>query len=567
MKVTFHAMSALLLAVGLLMAPAPAPAQDAEDPGALSADDPLVQDARAYAATFEVDLEEALLRLLLQPAIGRLQAALASGERASFAGLWVEHEPSYRIIVQFTEGGGASVQGLLQSDELYELYPYVDVHTAALSLEALAAIQRDAHAAARAQGLLAESSINVQENRVDLYTTEPDFLAAALAVADAVRAETFAPPLLDHVAILEVEQLSSPVRYIHGGRPLSTCTSGFAVQNGSGTRGVLTAGHCGSSQSFNLRSLPFQSERFSGSYDVQWHTAPGLHVVNRVWDGLTDTSTPYYRFITATKPRSQQVIGEAVCKYGMTTGYTCGTIKSTTFAPSYVPSVSPTFIIVTSSTTDQSEPGDSGSPWFYGSTAFGIMSGHFTTNYDAIYMAIDYSSVLGVSVLTTTPTLNLGRFTYRSMGDNITAYTEINANDYQCGLAGMAALDGDIQEHDAGNIIQAYLTTASSHYNFRADFRTHNNSETWDFDLLCLKKSVYSVSRFVYNSLGDNVTYNTNLSTTTYECGVGGLAALDGDIEEHNDGDIIQAYMYRSGGKWWLRADFRTPSGGRQPVT
>lgn len=34
-----------------------------------------------------------------------------------------------------------------------------------------------------------------------------------------------------------------------GGLPLSTCTSGFAVRNSAGTRGILTAGHCGNSQS------------------------------------------------------------------------------------------------------------------------------------------------------------------------------------------------------------------------------------------------------------------------------------------------------------------------------
>ena len=214
--------------------------------------------------------------------------------------------------------------------------------------------------------------------------------------------------------------------------------------------------------------------------------------------------------------------------------------------------------MVTSATQDQSEPGDSGGPWYSGSTAYGIMSGHFPGNFDAIYMAIDYSSALGVSVLTSTPTLNLARFTFRDMGENTNAYTEINSSDYECGLAGVAARDGDVQESGGGTIIQSYLATSNSHFNFLADFRTHNDSESWDFDLLCLKKSVYSVSRFSYNDLGNNFNYNTGLSTSTYECGIGGMAALDGDIEENSSGDIIETYMYPSGGSWWIRGNFRS---------
>ncbi len=553
MKAPLRVLGLSLLSLGILSAAGAALAQD-DDP----LEHPLVQDATLYAARYDVELEEAVLRLELQPVIGKLQEKLARRERATFAGLFIQHEPSYLIVVQFTEGGGASLEKLLQRDEFYELYAYVEVRPAALSLEALAAVQADAHRTARARRVPIESSINVPENRVDLFTTEPNFLAAALEAVDAVRLKSKAAPLLDNVTIVNVERLSGPSRYVNAGRPLSTCTSGFAVQNAGGTRGVLTSGHCGSSQAFNQRNLPFQSELFTGSYDVQWHTAPDLHVVNRTWDGLFDTTTPYYRFITATRPRSQQVIGETVCKFGMTTGYTCGTISSTTFAPSYVPNAAATFVIVSSSTQDQSAPGDSGGPWFSGSTAYGVNSGEFTTNFNAIYMPIDYATGIGVSVLTTTPTLNLGRFTYRAMGDNITAYTEVNSNDYECGVAGFAALDADIQENNAGDIILTYLTKANSHFNFRGEFRTHNNHESWDFDLLCLKKSVYSVSRFEYKNKGDNVAFNTGLSTSTYECGLGGMAARDGDIQENDTGNILMSYMYRSGGQWWMRGEFRT---------
>jgi hypothetical protein len=547
----------LCVTLGLSISAGPAAGQE-------EVDDPLLPDARQYAATYDVELDEALSRLRRQAVIGRLNAKLAEKEPATFAGLWVQHEPSYLIVVQFAGGGEARLQKLLRNEAFDELYPHVDVRTARRSLKALAAVQAASHQAAKAQGVPVESMINVRENRVDLRTTEVGQLTKSLQDADRMRKGAGALKLLDNVVIIEVDRLSVPVRYVYAGRQITACTSGFAVQDVNGTLGVLTAGHCPDGQAFNLRNLPFQAGQFSGSVDAQWHTAPELHVTNRIWDGLFDTSTPSYRFVTGTRPRSQQAVGEFVCKFGVTTGHNCGTIESTSFLPPSGPGlwVNPaaTFIYVDGDRhgVDLSEPGDSGGPWFSGETAYGVMSGQSSN--DAIYMAIDFISALGVSVLTTTPALNVGRFTFRNMGDNINAYTEINLNDYECGLAGFAARDGDIQEHNTGTILLSHLNSANNHFNFRGEFRTHNNSESWDFDLLCLQRSVYSVLRFSFNSLGDNVTANTGLSTTTYECGIGGMAALDGDINENNTGDPILAYMFRSGGQWWLRGEFRTHS-------
>lgn len=542
--------------LGTLVLALPAAGQDEAE------DHPLLLDAEFYAAEHDVMLDEALRRLELQPTIGRLRAELAETYPARFAGLWVQHEPTWLIVVQLTGRGVPGLEELLRSDAYYELYPHVEVRAVPRSLRALEAVQEAARKAAAARGIEIDSSIDVRENLVSLHTTRFAELVDALGAADQARSQAGQRPLLDDVKIEEVEALAQPARYLNGGHPLSGCTSGFAVQDAYGALGIATAGHCyvlGGEQYFNRRHLPVQSYRYSGSYDVEWHKPSGeLHVTNRIWDGLYDTATPYYRFITTTKPRSQQYIGEYVCKYGVTTGATCGTISSTTVAPSYVPSASATFIRVTSSTTDQSQPGDSGGPWYYGSTAYGIMSGHFTTNLDAIYMAIDYVAGVGVSVLTSTPSLPLARFTYKDMGNAVNAYTEINANQYECGLAGIAAIDGDIDEGDAGDIITGYLNTASGHFNYVTNFRSHGDHESWDFDLLCLQKSQYSLLRYRYSSLGNNPTFNTGLSTTTYECGIGGMAALNGDIEEHDAGDIIQTWMYRSAGQWWLRADFRT---------
>lgn len=148
----------------------------------------------------------------------------------------------------------------------------------------------------------------------------------------------------------------------------------------------MTAGHCQNTLSYNGQNLPFVSESWGGSYDVQWHNTPGFTVRNWAWDGS------WNRIINGQRHRDNQFIGDFVCKYGKTTGGGCGTITSKTF--------NGTYIRVHSNTVDLAEPGDSGGPWFSGSTAFGIMTGDIEPGNDAYYMAINYMSTLGILVLT-----------------------------------------------------------------------------------------------------------------------------------------------------------------------
>ena len=183
-----------------------------------------------------------------------------------------------------------------------------------------------------------------------------------------------------------------PEALFHGGQSISTCTLGFSVRNSSGTRGVTTAAHCSNSQAWNGRSLQFRSERYRDNYDIQWHTSSGDTVSNRFESGRGT------RRCTATRSRSRQSVGNYVCKNGKTTGYRCGYIQSKSFAPSYVPSVNSTFIYVDGRSTNLSEGGDSGGPWFNGGTAFGTHSGG--AGNDSVYMPINYVSGIGVSVLT-----------------------------------------------------------------------------------------------------------------------------------------------------------------------
>lgn len=120
-------------------------------------------DARWYADANGITLEEAARRLELQPAIGELNAALESREASTFAGLWIEHTPRYRVVASFTHDGESALARHVAGCQLRKL---VEVRGAQFTLTRL---QEDiASLSSKLQGLPFTASVNVQVNRIDV---------------------------------------------------------------------------------------------------------------------------------------------------------------------------------------------------------------------------------------------------------------------------------------------------------------------------------------------------------------------------------------------------------------
>ena len=129
----------------------------------------LQQDAEAMATHTGISVAEAIRRLSLQDAIGELGAQLERQETKTFAGLWIKHEPDYRVIVAFTRNGQETIDPHIQNTPLEEL---VEVRTVGVSLKELEIIQQQVIQMTRELGFPFESSINVQTNQVELYVTD-----------------------------------------------------------------------------------------------------------------------------------------------------------------------------------------------------------------------------------------------------------------------------------------------------------------------------------------------------------------------------------------------------------
>jgi hypothetical protein len=344
--------------------------------------DGVQQDAAAYAAQFGVSVQEGVRRLYLQDAANALNARLTEEQAATFAGLSIEHTPEFRVTARFTRGGEATIRPYLST----ALRQVVRVEGAQFTLRELESSLEAGYERVRGAGIEAAGGVDVRANRAQVHVLRGR-AAAARATLAAARTSLSGTGAAD-AAVVEVDALPREEITMYGGLSISTCTTGFTVRNSAGTRGVSTAGHCGNSQTLSGYALTYLGESYSGSYDVQWHNGSGHTFTNTI---KVSSST---RAITGTRSRSSQTVGSQVCKQGKTTGYTCGTIVTT----SYCASGACTWVHVGGNGTNLSEGGDSGGPWFSGNTAYG--SHTYGMGNDSAYMPVDYFSGISVTIAT-----------------------------------------------------------------------------------------------------------------------------------------------------------------------
>lgn len=140
-------------------------------------------DAQAYADDLGVSLDEAARRLNLQEAIGELGAALEANEVDTFAGLWIQHEPAYKVMVAFVGGDGEEViRPYLQTYP--QLADVLEIRTAEYTLAELEAAQREAfEIVEQLEPISIAGGVYVMENRVYLTVGNPDLFLQAVADA------------------------------------------------------------------------------------------------------------------------------------------------------------------------------------------------------------------------------------------------------------------------------------------------------------------------------------------------------------------------------------------------
>jgi hypothetical protein len=134
-------------------------------------------DAQYYADDLGLDIEEAAYRLSLQEEIGKLNACLVGQEKDTFAGLWIEHEPSFQVFVAFTGDGEDTLAPYVAGSALEDI---VRVRSAALTYDELRALQAETDRLLRPLNMSISSGISIQENLVELFITDLDAFDAGI---------------------------------------------------------------------------------------------------------------------------------------------------------------------------------------------------------------------------------------------------------------------------------------------------------------------------------------------------------------------------------------------------
>ncbi len=359
--------------------------------------DAAMQDAAVYAQRFGVPLDTAMHRLRAQAESVTTTDALRTAFADRWAGIAIEHQPDYRIVVLLTgtepvpdrtiaaggivvpivfrTGAGATRVALLAALSKYQAkirasLPHppglgVDQRTGALVVAISsgdADLDREGTLRARIAAMtgvpvrieVLDQPAKTMTDQTGSPTRSPDDTASAIAV-DPIRGGARVVGTVDGK------------RY--------ACTTGFAVTDGA-RYGVVTAAHCPDTLAYvdaERREWPldFIGQWGWGYQDVQVNGTTGP--LGPLF--YADTAKTLARPVVTWRYRTSSRAGDFVCHRGERTGYSCALIAMVDFAPAgdlCGGACLPTWVAVEGPTC---KGGDSGAPVFEGTTALGIVKG------------------------------------------------------------------------------------------------------------------------------------------------------------------------------------------------
>jgi streptogrisin C len=205
--------------------------------------------------------------------------------------------------------------------------------------------------------------------------TPPDVTDATDAAEEAVEATSDTAAKVE-VAIVQSDD-GPTQEVLSGGTALGlgttsqlACTAGFTVRNArTSATGLLTASHCPDNLNYESRDiLRFEGHGDSAQLDEQWLSSS--EAVHNQFISQRIGSTLIRRKVEAV---AAPFVGMSVCKYGTVTFYGCSTVingPTTTVNTNGV-----TYGNLWQTEAYNTADGDSGAPWYYGTTAFGIHYG------------------------------------------------------------------------------------------------------------------------------------------------------------------------------------------------
>ncbi|WP_252509279.1 S1 family peptidase [Acinetobacter colistiniresistens] len=340
------------------------------------------------------------------------------------AGIYIEHDPTYKIIVRLKGGQPvqnfrAKVQSTLPSFINIDLSIPIEFQTGANETldEGLSRLKANIPSLKKIFPDLQATWYDEKSGEIGLLVYTDGSLNKSILQQKLATLSSKNNGLPFNIEF--TNQKMSDAASIRGGAyissPSSYCTSGFGIKNSAGTRFITTAGHCDN----NLKdmdsgvALNFVNEARNANQDVQWHSVTSGNTV--VPEFYADSQTTP-RTLTGRRTRASTTQGDNVCHQGKTTGYSCGYVAQTNYAPTYSnacngQTCNPVWVRVkgtasgTGNGTLKCYQGDSGGPVFASQTAFGLLKGTLASGTGSgecteyYYMSTDELYNLGFSLV------------------------------------------------------------------------------------------------------------------------------------------------------------------------
>jgi hypothetical protein len=212
---------------------------------------------------------------------------------------------------------------------------------------------------------------------------------SATTVEQTVRAVERGGPIA--IRVERVTGIAPEEEVVRGGVAFSSCTTGFAATRGR-TKGAVTAGHCDNWTTVNPTGSAYPLRyvlEHEGAYgDSQFHST-----VDSISNSIRISSSGSLRAITASAFPSN---GAAVCNYGKTrTTAACTTIRNADHAFYNTDGVYLSRMAQSNGTFTNG--GDSGGPWYYSATAYGVHYGK-SGGYSTMSRVNDVEAILSVNI-------------------------------------------------------------------------------------------------------------------------------------------------------------------------
>ncbi|MDO6413557.1 hypothetical protein Q4F19_04095 [Sphingomonas sp. BIUV-7] len=355
----------------------------------------LAADAREYARAYGVAPAEALRRLEAQEASVTLIDRLASDYGDRLAGVFIEHEPTYRIVIVVTGPPASDMQIALAAFGV----PVI-LRTGAVSTrtDVLRAIEQNQAALRAALPSPPGMGVDPHTGALMIVTRQGDLpsdgdrtsMESRLAAIAGVPVELRSWGELD--TNLSVEGGGRVVGGDAEERHRFVCTSGFVVTDGVRTA-ISTAAHCPDNLTFvgpdgTRTALTIVGAWGARYQDVQIHSAG-----ETLQPAFYADSETRARLAATWRNRTSTRAGDFVCHRGQRTGYSCAVVRLVDYAPPGDLCAGPCPATWVAVSGPRCKGGDSGGPVFLGSVAFGLVKGDSSENGTCrlyYYMSADY---------------------------------------------------------------------------------------------------------------------------------------------------------------------------------